>query len=319
MKPLFCLFCSLFFSFFISGVQAQTTTINSAVEPAEVNQLVNIAISLTPFASRSNYTLTQNSEYNQKVHAWFDKYKDYRVIKDFDELLQKDTSAYSELKTYSTAYQFKRGKLVKNVDLMPDPSKLDQFIPQLEVFAISTGFRKFYRKNHKAISAIPQSSFQTINIMDDFWKFWEQGETADLSTRTRLFREIVINPHKEIFAGFTGNLTDEDFASYIKAMPKFIPKLRKITQKLDGELPAQIARFKETFPDMNWNGTVVFMPNFGQTDSGGGSINDKSYQIFGVDTIAFDYGEDADLAVLFSHELFHLYFGQFSSRTRKKS
>lgn len=147
--------------------------------------------------------------------------------------------------------------------------------------------------------------------MDDFWKFWEKGEKADIPTRTKLFREIVINPHKEIFLGFTGEISDEDFAPYFKAMPKFVPKLRKITDKLDKDLPAQLAKFKETFPDMSWNGTVVFMPNFGQTDSGGGAINGKGYQIFGVDTIAFEYGENADLSVLFSHELFHLYFGQF--------
>lgn len=155
--------------------------------------------------------------------------------------------------------------------------------------------------------------------MDDFWKFWDKGETADIPTRTRLFRELVILPHKEIFAGFTGEHSDEELAPYIKAMPRFVPKLRKVAARLDKEVPRQIAGFKRAFPDMNWHGTVVFMPNFGQTDSGGGMIGGKAYQFFGIDTIAFDYGENADLSVLFSHELFHLYNGQFNSQLNGKN
>lgn len=155
-----------------------------------------------------------------------------------------------------------------------------------------------------------KSTFQTINIMDDFWKFWEKGEKADIPTRTKLFREMVINPHKEIYEGFA-NIDDEDLAKYVKDIVPLIPRMRKITQKLDKELPAAVANFKKTFPDFNWAGTVVFMPNFGMTDSGGGSINGKPYQMFGVDTIAAQYGENGNLSVLFSHELFHLYFGKF--------
>lgn len=42
-------------------------------------------------------------------------------------------------------------------------------------------------------------SFQTLNIMDDFWKYWEKAEKTDIPTRTKIFREMVINPHKEIY------------------------------------------------------------------------------------------------------------------------
>lgn len=164
-----------------------------------------------------------------------------------------------------------------------------------------------------------QTSFQTLNIMDDFWKFWKQAEQVDTPTQVKLFREMVINPHKDIFSGFTGERTDEELIRYVKALPGFVPKMRKITQKLDKELPTQIANFKRAFPDMNWQGTAVFMPNYGQTDSGGGIIGGKHYQLFGVDSIALEYGENADLTVLFSHELFHLYYGQFHSEMNGKN
>ncbi|MBX7174908.1 MAG: hypothetical protein K1X72_28285 [Pyrinomonadaceae bacterium] len=161
-------------------------------------------------------------------------------------------------------------------------------------------------------------SFQILNIMDDFWKYWEKGEKADIPTRTKLFREMVINPHKEIYEGFV-NIDDEDLAGYVKDVVPLIPRMRKITQKLDKELPEAVANFKKTFPKFSWGGTAVFMPNYGTTDSGGGTINGKHYQIFGVDTIAIQYGENANLAVLFSHELFHLYHGQFHSEFNGKN
>lgn len=155
-----------------------------------------------------------------------------------------------------------------------------------------------------------KASFRALNIMDDFWKYWEKAERADIPTRTKLFREMVINPHKEIYEGFV-NIDDEDLAGYVRDIVPAIPRMRKITQKLDKELPEAVANFKKTFSDMNWTGTAVFMPNYGTTDSGGGLINGKHYQMFGVDTIAIQYGENASLAVLFSHELFHIYHAQF--------
>lgn len=323
----------LCFSLFSLCVKAQTgidektsKTIDSAVESEEVNELVNVVLSYTKFAAQKNYILSQNAEYNQKVRAWFDEYKDYRVIKDFDELLRKDASVYSELKTHSIAYEFKQGKLVKNVACMPDPSRLDQFIPQLEVFAISSNFHKFYEQIYKkyrgrlfpANASESRGSFQILNIMDDFWKYWELAEKADIPTRTKLFREMVIDRHKEIYEGFTGKPDDKELAGYVKGIEPYVPRMWKINEKLNKELPLALKNFKKTFPDMNWQGTAVFMPNYGSFDSGGGEINGKHYQIFGVDFFAVEKGENADLTVLFSHEFFHLYHGQFHPELKNK-
>lgn len=164
-----------------------------------------------------------------------------------------------------------------------------------------------------------KDSFQVVNIMEDFGKFLKKAEQTDSSTQVKLFRELVIEPNKEIFAAFTGQQSDEELAKYIKAvLPKAL-QLEKITEKIQKDLPEQITKFKETFPDLNWKGTVVFMPNYGITDSGTGQINNKPYLIFGVDTILFSYGEKAELTVLFSHELFHLYQSQFQPKGKPKN
>lgn len=152
-----------------------------------------------------------------------------------------------------------------------------------------------------------QNSFQTINIMDDFWRFWERSENVAEAEKVKLFREIVLEPHKEIFAGFTGERTDADIAKYLTQVTKLIPRMRKVNSRLGTELPKHEATFIKAFPDMNWKGKVVFMPNYGITDSGTGKMDGVNYLVFGVDTIAVRYGEDADLAALFHHELFHMY------------
>lgn len=303
---------------FLFTLVITATNIRANTKPNEIYELVSIAICLTQHATANQNLVNQNPEYSRIVQEWFGKYQDYVVIKDFDKLLQKDESAYLNLKANSYFYEFGgNNKLVKirNYKIKSGEKNSDllaQFIPQLEVFAISSDFRKFYRKNYRLISGNQsQNSFQILNIMDDFWKFWEKAESLDISEKIKLYREMVINPHREIFEGFTGKPTDEELADYFKGVTPLVPKMRKITQKLDKELPEALANFRKNFPDMNWDGTVVFMPNYGSFDSGGGSSGGKAYQIFGVDTIAFQNGENADLSVLFSHELFHLYVGKF--------
>lgn len=164
-----------------------------------------------------------------------------------------------------------------------------------------------------------QNSFQTINIMDDFWRFWERAENVVEAEKVKLFREMVLAPHKEIFAGFTGERSDEDIAKYIKQVAKLIPRMKKVNARLGTELPKHEATFIKSFPDMNWKGKVVFMPNYGITDSGTGRMNDVEYLVFGVDTISVRYGEDADLAALFHHELFHMYHSLSVDDGRGKS
>lgn len=157
------------------------------------------------------------------------------------------------------------------------------------------------------------NSFHTVNIMNDFWRFWSASQTLDTPTRIKNFRTMVIAPHAEIFAGFTGERSDEDLAKYFKQIEKLIPRMQNVNARLGTELPMHEAKFVKAFADMSWKGRVVFMPNYGLTDSGTGRMNDVDYLVFGVDTIAARYGESADLAALFHHELFHMYHSQVTS------
>lgn len=126
------------------------------IEVPEVYELVNIAIALTPTAIADKNLVVQDSDYYKRMREWFDDYKDYKVIRDFEELLKKDQSIYFNLKMNGYAFEFgKNNKIVKSkiydrTGFSGQKSNtLAPFIPQLEVFAISSDFRKFYKKNKK--------------------------------------------------------------------------------------------------------------------------------------------------------------------------
>jgi hypothetical protein len=55
----------------------------------------------------------------------------------------------------------------------------------------------------------------------------------------------------------------------------------------------------------------VFMPNLFGFNAGTGSIAGKDFLVLGLDTIAKMDGPHADLSVLITHELFHVYHGSF--------
>ena len=145
----------------------------TTVEIPEVYELVNIAIALTPTAIADKNLVVQDTDYYKEMRAWFDKYKDYKVIRDFDEVLKKNPSAYFTLKMNGYSYEFnEKNKLVKSkiydrTGFSGEKSNaLAPFIPQLEVFAIATKFRKFYGKNKKTYAEQIAFYRETANIAD---------------------------------------------------------------------------------------------------------------------------------------------------------
>jgi hypothetical protein len=145
----------------------------TTIEIPEVYELVNIAIAMTPTAIADKNLVIQNTEYYKRMREWFDEYKDYKVIRDFEELLKKNPNIYFSLKMNGYAYEFgKNNKLVKSkvydrTGFTGEKSNtLAPYIPQLEVFAIASNFRKFYRKNRKTYDEQIAFYRDTANIAE---------------------------------------------------------------------------------------------------------------------------------------------------------
>ena len=147
------------------------------------------------------------------------------------------------------------------------------------------------------------ASYKVVDIMPSFWQFWERSQTLDETAKIRLFRELVLEPNKEVFEGFTGTSSDARLARYLVNVQPYIPAMRRFSERLETELPRYGRVFKKKFRDANGSGTIYFMPNLlGGWDAGGGNPGGHPMLVFGVDSIVKLKKEGFNLATLFHHE-----------------
>src|SRR6266852_9786296 len=169
-------------------------------------------------------------------------------------------------------------------------------------------------------TATSVASYKVVNVMPAFWQFWEQSQTLDETAKIRLFRELVLQPNKEVFEGFTGTSSDARLARYLVNVQPYIPGMRRFSQRVETELPRYGRVFKRKFPDAKGIGEIYFMPNLlGGWDAGGGNPGGHPMLVFAVDSIVKLKKEGFNLATLFHHELFHLYHDQFHPEWRDKN
>ena len=175
----------------------------------------------------------------------------------------------------------------------------------------------------ESVASTPTSvaSYKVVDVMPSFWQFWEQSQTLDETAKIRLFRELVLQPNKEVFEGFTGTSSDARLARYLVNVQPYIPAMRRFSARLETELPRYGQIFKKKFPDAKGVGEIYFMPNLlGGWDAGaGGPPGGHPMLVFGVDSIVKLKKEGFNLATLFHHELFHLYHAQFHPEWNGKS
>jgi hypothetical protein len=159
-----------------------------------------------------------------------------------------------------------------------------------------------------------QAGLQIVNIMPAFWEF--EGKSKDLASpadQAALFRKLVLQPHMDIYSmdEFAKNLTDEGIEKYLGKVAPYLDTMRTVSGQIGDQVPAAQASFMHAFPDFKPDISVAFMPSLRHFDGQTTQLKDgRTVILFGVDAIAEFHGENADLPVLFSHELFHVYHAQ---------
>jgi len=158
------------------------------------------------------------------------------------------------------------------------------------------------------------AGIQSVNLMPAFWEF--EGKSKDLASpadQAALFRRLVLKPHMDIYGmdEFSKDITDEGIAKYLGKVEPHLEAMRVVSGQVDGQVQAAQASFMRSFPDFKPAITVVYMPSFRHFDGQTTLLKDgRPAMLFGIDGIAEFHGENADLPVLFSHELFHVYHAQ---------
>lgn len=150
--------------------------------------------------------------------------------------------------------------------------------------------------------------YHIVNLMPTFWAFWEKAEKLPSQEKVRLFRTMVQEPNASVFAAAAPSASRDDVVSaYLEDLPRFIPAMRALSDRLTAELPACRKSFQKAFPDMTWAGNIYFLPSCFTFDGAVRQVDGKAALVFGVDMIAVLHGAQGNIAPLFHHELFHVY------------
>lgn len=161
------------------------------------------------------------------------------------------------------------------------------------------------------------SAYKTVDVMPDFWRFWEQAPGKPLPERVALFRQMVIQPHQALYDATVGTVDDQRLSEYLGSIDKYVPALRRLSGQLVREVSTNYTGFKKIFPDMAWSGTVYLMPSLYRFDGQTNQVEGRQALLFGPDTMArYKY---AKLGVLIQHELFHLYHEQVNAKEFKEA
>ncbi len=146
---------------------------------------------------------------------------------------------------------------------------------------------------------------RVVDLMPAFFDAWDRGLGKPLDDRVRLFESEVIYPNRGAYDNSQFKLDDAHLAWYLNEVEPWIPQMRRMSGTIATELPVGERAFVAAFPDLR-PVTVYFLPSLmhfdGQTRNG--------TLFFRLDGLAAFDGPNANLSVIVTHELFHIYHYQ---------
>jgi hypothetical protein len=150
-----------------------------------------------------------------------------------------------------------------------------------------------------------------VNLMPVFLEAWDRGADKPMDERVHLMKVLVFFPNAGAFNTPQFSFDDVRLAYYLEAVAPFMPAIRRLATSLETSFPSLEARFSSAFPDFKPGTRVYFQPSLLNFDA------QVRYGVmrFGLDGIAKYDGPNANLGVLVSHELFHIYHTQVQSAT----
>jgi hypothetical protein len=136
----------------------------------------------------------------------------------------------------------------------------------------------------------------------------EPGGQAD---RAKLFAELVIKPHPEIYDRPDVFKTDlNSLQDYLGQLHTYLPAIRELHTRFQRELAAVERNFLQAFPDFDGSRVRIYLMLSLFRFDGKVPSNNPRLLMLGIDGIAKFHGAAARLSVILSHELFHLYHFQ---------
>jgi len=136
-------------------------------------------------------------------------------------------------------------------------------------------------------------------------------------SRAKLFAEVIIRPHPEIYGRTQIFKTDiGTLEQYLDALDTYLPAIEQIHRRFEEQRASIQAKFLGAFPDFDSaRARVYLMLSLFRFD---GKIphDNPRMLLLGLDGLAKFHGADVRLPVILSHELFHIYHFQVNPLPR---
>ncbi|MBX3274820.1 MAG: hypothetical protein KF729_31440 [Sandaracinaceae bacterium] len=157
---------------------------------------------------------------------------------------------------------------------------------------------------------------EVVDLMPAFFAFCDTHRDVPDDAFAAGFVERIVGAHPEVFASRVIGAAGADDAGFSERVERWVPWLREVEpvmRRLHADfsldLDAARARFVEALPDFDWRGRVYLFASVDAFNGAGRMVAGEPALLFGLDVIA-RLQADANLTILFHHELFHMYQAQ---------
>ena len=150
-----------------------------------------------------------------------------------------------------------------------------------------------------------------LDLMPDFWAAYDARPGADLAARAQGIFEGFFRRYADVYriSGHTPKL--DDVVRWLPGFDGRAAAVRTIHRRFARDYAGNVGRFRSALPDFSDRASpVTLLPSLMHFDAHLQPDGASLPLFFGPDGIVYYHGVDADLDVLFSHELFHCYQGQ---------
>jgi hypothetical protein len=169
---------------------------------------------------------------------------------------------------------------------------------------------------YSSLNAKAEGNVVVYDLIPDLYNFLRIAP-EEKESRAKLFAQIMIRPHPEIydrpqiFKTDTGTLEQ-----YLDGLMPCLPAIEHIHRRIEEQRASIEAKFLSAFPDFDASRARVYLMLSLFRFDGKIPHDNPRMLLLGLDGLAKFHGADARLPVILSHELFHVYHFQVNPLPR---
>jgi hypothetical protein len=166
------------------------------------------------------------------------------------------------------------------------------------------------------LSLMAAGDLVVCDLIPDLFNFLRIAPEGE-ENRAKLFAQLMIQPHPEIYGRPQVFNTDlPTLEHYLDGIGSYLPAIERIHRRFEEQRTSIQAKFLKAFPDFDSSRARVYLMLSLFRFDGKIPHDNPSMLLLGLDGLAKFHGANARLAVIFSHELFHLYHFQVNPLPR---